>query len=164
MSVVIRAFSIKEEGIKEKFEALIRVHWEEVQRKFVDEDFDLRWAMLEDIERVNLGGFIGAFVDGKLAGYYAMIIVPSFHTSIRGERLKVAQDLGWFVHPDYRSGSNIGDVLLQAAERMAIATGCRENSVSIKMLSRFARFLERFLMKRGYECSEHRLTKQLTGG
>ncbi len=155
-SYIIRSFSLLEEGIKEKFEAIIQEHWEEVQRKFPEEEFALNWTLLHNMERMGLGGFIGAFAGEEILGYYAIMLVPSLTT----KALKTGQDMGWFVKKEYRKG-RIGINLLKAAEKLAEEKGCRENAISIKIL-RNKRPGE-LLALVGYECSEHRHTKQLKG-
>lgn len=152
--IIIRVFKLAEDGIRPQFEALIHKHWCAVQQRFGEEEFSLNWQLLENIERMGMGCFLGAFKDSRLIGYYASMFVPSLHT----KGLKIAQDLGWFVDPMERAGG-AGIRLLDLMEEIAAFNGCRENAISIKILKNDAP--ERLLARRGYLKSEHRHTKQL---
>ena len=154
----IKEFSPFEPSVKERFESLVRAHWEEVQREDPADEFDLHWDFLLNMTKLKMVGFIGAFVDDFLVGYYALMFVPSLHTKKGAERAKMAQDLGWFVHKEYRKG-RVGVKLLKAAEAVAYRQGCYGNAVSIKVIKNARP--EGLLSLLGYACTEHRYTKGL---
>ena len=153
--VVCRPFQPVE--VKEELEVLLRLHWEEVQKRFDDEVFEFNWPLIEKTYSSGIAEIIGAFADGRLVGYYAMAFIPSVHT----KGVKSAQDMAWFVHKDYRHG-RVGVDLLKMAEKVAMERGCRESSISVKMLKTDKP--ERILKALGYVVTDHRLTKQLVEG
>ena len=151
---MIREFTLDEPGIWDQLNPLLLAHWEEVQQNSPNDKFLLTTKMYESSHKLKMLWCVGAYEEGSMVGYYAAILVPSWHTA----DCKIAQDLGWFVKKEYRKGL-IGVRLVKEIEKVIAREGCTENAISIKIL-KYNR-PEKLLLKMGYEITEHRLTKQL---
>ena len=150
---MIREFTIDEVPVVDQLKGLVLLHWEEVQ-KDGDEEFNIDNQMYHNAAKIGMLRMVGAFDGDKLIGYYAALFVPSWNTV----GVKIAQDLGWYVHPEHRGGLTAVK-LVKAIEDLARQNGCTTNAISIKML-KYPK-AEKLLLRLNYICTEHRLCKSL---
>jgi GNAT superfamily N-acetyltransferase len=127
---------------------LLSLDWSEVGRFPLDPDWEL-YQVLEDNEALKI---FTVRSDGKLVGYFSVVISPSLHS--KGKFI-VANDV-IFLHPDHRKGL-IGTKLFKFVERCLQDDGFEQLQVT---------YTERFdisslLSRLGYIKVETKFEKRL---
>ena len=103
---------------------LLALDWEEVGRSEDIYPLDLDWKLYQLLEDNNSLKIFTARFEGKLVGYFTVVVSPSLHS--KGKF--VAANDAIFLHPNYRKGL-FGTKLFKFAERCIKEDGFQDLQV-----------------------------------
>lgn len=139
---------------RQEAQELIQEHWEEIARNKEKIKLDPNWEAYEVLEEAGVFRIFTARADGKLVGYFAVLVMKHLH--YKGDTF--ADNDVLFLKKEYRKGLT-GVKLIKFAEACLRNDGVAVLNINTKAHKPFDLILSRL----GYEQADRIYSKYLQG-